>query len=525
MTTSRRASNRSKPPPPPQQASNMANDNSASSSNDNEMKIIHPSPDEDFEALEILRKLDARLERYERRFIQLIDEEKDQSVRRIQGKRFEVFCSSTYKPCNAFDELCMLVAGDDDQDESTLEARAQQIKERMINFAIKQAGKDERFPSSRYSYNNFSLLITYDAVDAQGPHIDLLYPNAQFGLLLTNSSPGTISYKVKCNIICARDLPKHVASWKNAPPKLLDAMSNEESGAAALIRSFGDTLHVQLKAVKTKLLHCGDCTSLPGSLLHAGPSCPKFRAILFYSATPRDGEHEDATSIAEYDPDTQYFGALLLADICPVVWPALDDDSKVFMLERLAEYAKLAKKQHVRNVYSHVNQNHFCHAFLQSIEYSLYKKDGFADIHDFIKAEAKTQRTVFLSPVVQGESVSLDKLEKISISRLYTIEENGTAKPFRHQISVYKDLTERLLAAEEAAAESESDSTATKRIVRDILIHYHADGCWEGHNGGYTLETPVGTFDLFNGSNGVLRASGGEVIPCFPGNVGKRKRV
>ena len=70
------------------------------------------------------------------------------------------------------------------------------MKQILLQYAKDQAIKDARLRDANngeteYIFGNFSLLINFEPCQAQEPHIDLLLPNWQFGLVLTDNAPGT----------------------------------------------------------------------------------------------------------------------------------------------------------------------------------------------------------------------------------------------------------------------------------------------------------------------------------------------
>jgi hypothetical protein len=80
-------------------------------------------------------------------------------------------------------------------------------KKVLIGFAQWQANRDTRLSrSDAYKFTNFSIIITYDKVNKQRPHIDLLEPNYQFGMLLLDASPATLVHSVDDNtcLYCPR---------------------------------------------------------------------------------------------------------------------------------------------------------------------------------------------------------------------------------------------------------------------------------------------------------------------------------
>ena len=70
------------------------------------------------------------------------------------------------------------------------------MKQILLQYAKDQAIKDARLRDANngeteYIFGNFSLLINFEPCSAQEPHIDLLLPNWQFGLVLNDDAPGT----------------------------------------------------------------------------------------------------------------------------------------------------------------------------------------------------------------------------------------------------------------------------------------------------------------------------------------------
>jgi hypothetical protein len=258
------------------------------------------------------------------------------SIRAIQGDRIEIFAQSTFKnETTVFDNLLKAVAiklqQQRQQPASSPRRRTKHrtwsdIKEILLQYAIRQAGRDSsRFPSHQYKYNNFSILASYGPVDQQAPHIDLLSPNVQFALIITDLVSPTHTYHVPAAIETVEDL-KYV--WHKVPPSLLSAMADPETGIPDLIASYGNLLHprvreeiIQLptradsptrvsssppplsptsaavtpppsnghkKRPRTALLlQRGTVTTLPGSVIHAAPQADSYRAILFFSGHPK----------------------------------------------------------------------------------------------------------------------------------------------------------------------------------------------------------------------------------------------
>ena len=96
---------------------------------------------------------------------------------KIQAGRYEVFVEARSQPCTVFNHLSNGVP---------------KMKQILLQYAKDQAIQDPRLNGkTEHIFGNFSLLINYDSCPAQEPHIDLLLPNWQFGLVLTNNAPAT----------------------------------------------------------------------------------------------------------------------------------------------------------------------------------------------------------------------------------------------------------------------------------------------------------------------------------------------
>lgn len=93
------------------------------------------------------------------------------SVQKIQEGHYELFVmNAAGKGSLCFDKLLKQENFSSDD------------KNVLVVFAKQQAHKDTRLScSDAYKFTNFSIIITYDKVNKQRPHIDLLEPNYQFG--------------------------------------------------------------------------------------------------------------------------------------------------------------------------------------------------------------------------------------------------------------------------------------------------------------------------------------------------------
>ena len=285
----------------------------------NGMYLIHPDPDEsdeDREVLEMIKTIKARLQ--EKAYIDKcrkwilnssIDrsEKEAESAREIQGKRIEMFLKASNKLSTAFDE----VLG------PKLPPNA---KERILAYAQRQALKDPRMKENDdgkgWEFDNFSLIITYGKVDMQAPHLDLIRPLFQFGLMVSDKSPSTLLYDpedpdnadekapageegAQGNIGAIEELKQHWTEMlredtssssdnDGIPEIILKVLDDEDKKNDSLVKqllvdyglvlrswkfaSFYKNRMKQIDKVRT-----GSLMSMPGGVVHAGAKSQKMR--------------------------------------------------------------------------------------------------------------------------------------------------------------------------------------------------------------------------------------------------------
>lgn len=418
----------------------------------------------------------------------------DESVRLIQAGRYELFLCASGKESKAFDQIAHDMPDD--------------TKRRILTYAVSAARRDPRLKGgSTYEFGNFSIICNYDPVPAQAPHIDLILPNYQFGLIITDKIPGTQFLEIGEERIRTTDALAGLWSSIGAkfgqtlPPNLAIALQ-ADSIVRELIASFGDVL-LPLESFGAMTacasVSTGTLLSLPGSVIHAGPMSNSFRAIMFFSARP-GGSKSDA-----YDPDTQFSGVTLCGHIVHLLWrqPNIAYDERLFLLSIFEQYISASP---VSDTHEHFTDGDFS-GFIKSIERSEYPKGVPRD--EYIKSLARNKK--FCPPRPQFvENERIKTVVDISGSKLVSVNDLVTKwKGQLYDVAVYR----------------KRDGT--------VFLHYpgikdpetgHA--CFEGADDGdrFTLtmnsSSPAG--ELFDGSNGLLCDTWQKSIRCFrrPGNNG-----
>lgn len=446
------------------------------------------------------------------------------SVRHIQGSRYEIFVRASFKPTTAFDWICAQIlqeqhdGDDDDGDRCRLYySSPADVKEAILNYAEQQARRDPRMGGTvkddDFVFDNFSLLVNYDSVEAQHPHVDLLDPNRQFGLMVTHQSPATLVYETDYTIRTVDDLQK---AWPDLPDSIATAMHHNQQ-TSALLHQFGDLLCPNIQPVvvpphhhnpcntttttttTTSLLSTGTVLSLPGSVIHAGPACSSFRAVLFFTSWPK------GSPAAPYHPDTQYFAPLLCADIVTLLWDELSTVDRVYLLTQLADSIHAHNCPHL---YRHLSDRHII-AFTRGLTSKKQSQSRRSYICRFAR-NRQVQGSILGFADEKGRP-----MKKVSVDKLVTEWEGEL-----YAIQVYQSV-------------GDQDNNNNN----GVLIYYPSDHTLEG--GGkrqYTLEMAVDNDpthrsrprrgpSLFDGSNGTLRDDDGHVIICHDTSAKQQRKA
>jgi hypothetical protein len=380
--------------------------------------------------------------------------------------------------------------------------------------------------------------------------------------------------------------------WPNMPPGLLQVMMDPESGIPDLIGAFGNVLHFEYREEPPVIANCneksrgskvqtkghasnrnkrqrtslqsvsplpsndkavssaqtsaanpmtapaGTLLTLPGSVIHAGPSTEAYRAILFFSASPkkrRSSTNEVSVEgeVAEYHPDVQYYAPMLCGEFLSIgVWHRLNEEDRVYLLTKLAEYVEIAAASALstptngaedisskiknpasaaRNIHCHFSWSAPVKEFIRHIEWSFYERassrsspsPAILSRESYIKLYAQRR---FPSPqlVPRAANIELDACRVVSAPNLRAIWDDGLP----YEVVVFEiEKTRRCIA---------------KRIQVQVLLFFPCDGQWAGGDEDerpYILRTEVNSRYrfrdppyLFDGSNGSLLDSEGDKI-------------
>jgi hypothetical protein len=168
------------------------------------------------------------------------------------------------------------------------------------------------------------------------------------------------------------DSDKSSTTTTTCPKQELD--EDERMTMHDLLKGYGNVLDPNLESHQNHqppVLPAGTVMSLPGSVVHAGPACSTFRAVLFFSGSPAHtnnvmeaDDNDDTSNMTEdeedtsdtdtdtdndeeesnsgvYDPDTQYSSVTLCAQLIQLLWPYVGVGERLFLLQRLLDYMRI----------------------------------------------------------------------------------------------------------------------------------------------------------------------------------------
>ena len=522
------------------------------------MKIIPPSNETEShaQALEYLHQLGTTIlpksHRYFQKFMNTTasNNNNDESVRRIQTNRLEIFVhNASDKGSKAIDGLLKKHHLDPET-----------VKQSILQYATSQALKDERLQpppphyqnttttthTNNYKFGNFSLIVNYGPVHAQAPHVDLLEPNFQFGMMVS-PGPGTLWYDCPHKVSTTQEL---VNAWKRTDaldheqqqhqqqsdntqnhasssssslptfPEKLPTILDSSPAVQTLLQGYGNVLVPDEELVESQVSHAhlpvGTLCSLPGSVVHAGPATPGFRAVLFFSAWPMNLKDN---KVQEYDPDTQYGSVFLCGRISQLLWRHVRVDYEVrrYLLYKLYRYIcqggnNNSRRQDrvVRNWYSHFPYDAWS-AVVKRLEEQQQQppqaghNNNNHEDRAFIDAAARNETLNFYN--IQG---SIDRtlpgdFVRASLPNLYSDWEGES-----YEVHIFVrplDGKTLLFYPMDRSQLGENSWEGTKDEDCYSLTPHSSS---HDHHPVLTLDTPP----WFDGTNGVLKDSDGDVIQC-----------
>ena len=419
---------------------------------------------------QVLSSLDKLLRKNSNFIKQQAYDDSDNSCRWIQGNRVEMFVEVEGKPSTLFDRLMADGIG-------------QEGKQEILHACKVLAEKDPRVARVQCCFGNFSLLLSYGRVKPQAAHIDLLYPQYQFGLVVSKEVAPTDVFKAKKHIRCASDLARYWEEISNdrVPGKLLKAMQ-EDGRINRVLRDFGDLLadFTASGEVPRRVVTRGSVMCLPGGVIHAAPEAKKFRSILFFSMSPK--------GTPPYDPDTQVTALFLGGFLVQALWrkPKIEEPERAYLLHRFTHYIRNSEiTDESKRVFPPGNLLEFVEDVVG------YLNRGLC-INDFIAAMAKASN---MGPDVFGNQMHQGDFMRVSTADLFTLWEGKELEVEVHRRKL-------------------DGKVVLKYPHRGASKTFEVEGMKEIDN--YRLVMDQGSEkSVFNGSNGQVLDTDGQLIRIY----------
>lgn len=216
-----------------------------------------------------------------------------------------------------------------------MQSRFGSLTKELLAYAIRQARRDERVTDA-WIFTEWTLIIS-DFCEAQTVHVDVGSTNVQFGLVFQDGIPGT-------KVVSQENLGPYTVEgilelkrWQSAPASVKKALKEREPYVLKLLDAYGPLLRDRKvlqqhmkgaeEVTKNSKLCAGDLMCTSGGIPHAGPSCDRFRMVLFGSASP--------VREAAYDLDEQYFALSIILFMTRALWDHCDAEGRIWMLMRI----------------------------------------------------------------------------------------------------------------------------------------------------------------------------------------------
>jgi hypothetical protein len=216
--------------------------------------------------------------------------------------------------------------------------------EPIIDFAIQTALQDLQIPKD-YTFSSFLLISADGIMSGQRPHVDVMWPNYQFSLMVSDKTPGTTVNE--CKIEPGINNVDSFLEWLKPPENswIGNALTTKFADHCKKLTDYGTVLDTNnLRAVQFPVLKLnrGDLLSIPGLVVHGGPAYTGFRAILFFIG------HPEGKAGLLYNSDLQYSAGTVLMDITYDLWEHITPDDRFCLLTRLFQMA-----QEYNDLYKH----------------------------------------------------------------------------------------------------------------------------------------------------------------------------
>jgi hypothetical protein len=180
-----------------------------------------------------------------------INKHEQWGLRQIQSGRIEIFLKNEDHPVFSPASLALAMYI---KEKSGITDDPHDFWSKILLYAEQSAKRDTRV-SYGFDFGSYSLICTTGKVTAQVPHLDIMLPNYQFTLMITDNSPGTIVY-TSINTNPVHDVPSFM-KWLGEP---ID--SNIADNRVCCLRSLASQMVELCSRVATgNIFNTNSCTA------------------------------------------------------------------------------------------------------------------------------------------------------------------------------------------------------------------------------------------------------------------------
>jgi hypothetical protein len=403
--------------------------------------------------LELIQMIDHELKRSKKFLEALYEEEKSkrlnnthgESIREIDGNRYELFVDCSRRKSTAFEKILYKVIGgkgnklekETNWDPTPLQvASIAGIKLLVVQYCKNQSTRADKGPRNNWRYDNFAILVSYGKVKAQAPHIDIVGNTLQFGCMVSHNCPATQFFETATEIT---DVEGVINQWKDVPEELkqhwrestsegIEKMREQLEGFVSLLirpkemlekrAEVANTVHsggqgdaqvatsdqvvgsgedqpcrkAAKAARKKQLIPSGAVVVSGARTIHAGPKCEHYRSLIFFTATPPESSKSET-----YDPDLQLSGTTLIGNMIIASWDGLSFPSRLYLLKKFEEYV-LAYQSIKTNTHTHFEEKDWpqLHNFIKTLESKEWK------------SFSEQKKMVYFTQFAQRESIEAE---------------------------------------------------------------------------------------------------------------------
>ena len=293
--------------------------------------------------LDVIKEVELMLRSEKELVIQYAHDDTFTDVQVINGERCQILLGGD-ENSRFFRDLVEIHKNKQQGNHWMKKCNGEQIECWLTTYCSNIHGKREG-SKAKYQLNNFSFIISYERCEMQAVHLDTRAPNENGFLVLTDGAVATKLFynQGRKKLATYEDFMAYLEQIygltnRGGMYELENARNNsstEVQEVEEILNGYGNCLlpYKACEEIKdsSEGLMQGSICILGGDQLHAGPACTQFRAVLFFSVNPPNGD--------PYNREVQYNGATLLGDVLLKLYNGLGLSGRLILVEEFLRRA------------------------------------------------------------------------------------------------------------------------------------------------------------------------------------------